>query len=1250
MTAEPSPTPDEKHARIIEPKPSTGSAGQSEALTDGQELTVKAGAAYIRIFTYAEPRHVFLGALAFVAALGSGAGLALVNLVLGEFVGILNDYVAGEITKQQFMKNVTTYCLYFLYIGIARLVLTYAYTTLSNYCAYHIVRNIRRRYLKSALSQEVAFYDRGTAGSISMQATSNGNLIQSGIAEKLALTFQSASTFVTAFIIAFVSQWKLTLILLCVAPTLIILMGIVASIEAKIETQMLDVYGKAGAYAESVLSTTRTVQAFGLRERLVARYATFVAHARTGMGLAFCQGVKMFSIGEVDSLGTVFTVLLSVIIATLNVTIIAPYTVSFQRAGSAAAQLFTLIDRTSQINPFNEGGERPNKTEGVIDIKGIGFEYPTRPGVTVLEDFSLHVPAGKVTALVGASGSGKSTIIGLLERWYLPRSGSIDLDGKPIETLNLNWLRTNVRLVQQEPVLFNGTVFENIANGLVGTPWEHAPVEEQQQRVEQAADFAFAHDFISKLPEGYNTRIGERGGLLSGGQKQRLAIARSIISEPKVLLLDEATSALDPHAEGIVQKALDNVSKDRTTIVIAHKLATIREADNIVVMAKGRIIEQGTHSSLLAANGAYARLVQAQTLTSTSNADVSDTSSTSDEEEEGRKEQEQTEIELTRSLTRYATADRLHLQRLSERDNYENFKQYGLFVTVINMVRMTPELNRAYAAVALLCVAASGVFPGQAVLLGGVMDIFQLPLDEMRRRGNFLALMFFVLGLGCLVVYFSLGWITNIVAQTMNQKFRKSMLDSMLRQDVQFFDRAENTVGALTGRLDSYTQAILELMGFNISLILITMISVTASSILAIVVSWKLGLVGVFAGIPPLLVAGYTRIRLETKMDDGNSKRFSHSASVASEAVTAIRTVSSLAIEHSVLRRYTDELDHAIHQSMLPLFHMMFWFSFTQSIEYFILALGFWYGCKLVSEGEVTFYQFFVSFMGVFFAGQNASQMFAYTTTIVETPENAQHGPARDIENIDFDRVKFSYPLRSGHQVLRGIDIKIKRGQFVAFVGASGCGKSTMIALLERYYDATAGTINVDSETLTTLNPRLYRKNIALVQQEPTLYQGTIRENVQLGYEQHGENEALPSDEMVETALRAANAWDFVISLPEGLNTPCGASGSQLSGGQRQRLAIARALIRDPNVILLDEATSALDTESEKMVQKALAEASAARDRITIAVAHRLSTIRDADVICVFYDGKIVEKGTHDELLSLGKMYKKMCEAQSLDR
>lgn len=247
---------------------------------------------------------------------------------------------------------------------------------------------------------------------------------------------------------------------------------------------------------------------------------------------------------------------------------------------------------------------------------------------------------------------------------------------------------------------------------------------------------------------------------------------------------------------------------------------------------------------------------------------------------------------------------------------------------------------------------------------------------------------------------------------------------------------------------------------------------------------------------------------------------------------------------------------------------------------------------------------------------------------------------------------------------------QIKKGQFAAFVGASGCGKSTMIAMLERFYDPSSGSIRIDGDDLTELNPRLYRRIVSLVQQEPTLFHGTIRENIALGIDdptspgmRDGTQSSSPAiataatttvdvsvlDKQIEAALRAANAWDFVSSLPEGLSTPAGSNGTQLSGGQRQRIAIARSLIRNPSVLLLDEATSALDTESEKIVQNALADAAKEGDRITIAVAHRLSTIKEADVICVFYLGKIVEKGTHAELVSLGGMYKKMCEAQSLD-
>lgn len=471
------------------------------------------------------------------------------------------------------------------------------------------------------------------------------------------------------------------------------------------------------------------------------------------------------------------SVLMSVIIASMSLTAIAPFIMDFTRAASAASELFQLIDRKSQIDPFDPSGQQPASVIGDIQFHKVSFSYPMRPGITVLDDFSLHIPAGKVTALVGASGSGKSTIIGLLERWYNLDSGTITLDGQPIDQLNIKWLRKQIQLVQQEPVLFAGTVYDNISSGLVGTPWENDSKENKLVKVQEAAEIAFAHGFISDLPNGYDTVVGERGGLLSGGQKQRVAIARSIVSKPPILLLDEATSALDPHSEEVVQKALDKVSKGRTTITIAHKLATIRHADNIVVMNQGRIVEQGSHDSLLHANGAYARLVQAQDLSVTKDGSESETDTSMDDGPE------EAPVETTKTLTQYSTSTRYQQAKQSSRDDFESWKTLGILRVIWRILRSTPEAQWSFTILVVLCFISgkrtlphiscssltdlylAAAFPGQAILMSRFIEVFKFRGDEMQRKANFIALMFLVLAIGVLVTYFIVGWSSNLVGQ-----------------------------------------------------------------------------------------------------------------------------------------------------------------------------------------------------------------------------------------------------------------------------------------------------------------------------------------------------------------------------------------------------------------------------------------------------------------------------------------------------
>ncbi|KAM5473622.1 putative ABC-type xenobiotic transporter [Microsporum audouinii] len=1237
------------------------------------------------VFAYAQPLDVALIVISTLSAVIAGALNPLLTVVYGLLVGTFQKHSYGMENSSQLSSNVSQFTLYYVYLGIAEFVLIYIATVGFYYSGERITRNLRQAYLKAIIRQNIAFFDTIGPGEVTTRITGDMNIVQEGISSKISIFLTAIATFLSAIIISFIENWKLALILL---STSILLGGaefLGASFALKYSRKNSASLGKGASVAEEAISSIQHVSAFGIQGAMARRYqaylniaekwgvkmrlsVSFMIGAMNALpyltyALAFWQGSRYIVSGE-STASAVITIVLATIIGAFAVGRVAPSGEAFISSISHAGTILKAIARQSPLDPFSMEGRQLPEVQGNIELHNVSLVYPSRQDVQVLKQVSLKCPANKTTALVGASGCGKSSIIGLVERFYEPTGGHITLDGHKISDLKLNWLRQQISYVVQEPVLFNRSIFENIILGLVD-PRLPRSEQEKQELVYSAAKIANAHDFIMALPQGYQTEVGAKGLQLSGGQRQRICIARAIITNPKILLLDEATSALDVKAEKAVQQALESAAQDRTTIVVAHRLSTIRNADNIIVMSNGSVVEQGQHDELMSQGGIYSRLVEAQQIGALPGDSVEDTQDDSVWEEEQTqttilaKGLGQANIE-TKSVPECNVDSPKPPQQDAQSEQRPTFKTYFQIVA---------RLNREEAFIILVgiffCFIAGCVIPVQSVFFAKSINAVSLPASQytqLRHEINFWCLMFLMIAIVNFIAWVGQGACFSYSTERLSHKGRYQMFRSILRQDMTFFDQKEHSPGGLSSLLSTAPTELSGLSGAVIGACLTFIVTLAGGIILSLAIGWKLALVCAVT-IPIMTGSGYIRLRVLSRVlslfDSQMRATHEEGAMYASEIITVIRSVASLTLERHVLDEYSKILSQQAAKTMRFILITSTLYAASQSFTFFCMALAFWYGGMLLANDEYNMLQFFICFVALISGAQIAGAIFNFAPDMskalhagqrlkdlfelkpnIDTWDTTGQSVAESAGQIDIVNASFRYPNRPERLVLDELSLSIQRGQYVAFVGPSGSGKSTVIRLLERFFDPTEGKIFVDGKDISQLNINDYRNLISLVSQEPTLYEGSIRDNILLGTERKVED-----DELVEVCKKA-NIYDFITTLPDGFATLVGVGGTMLSGGQRQRLSLSRALLRNTKILLLDEATSALDSESEKVIQAAID--NAAKERTTIAIAHRLSTIQNADLICVLDHGRLVEKGTYAQLVGKKGLFYSLVQMQCL--
>ncbi|KAL6703326.1 hypothetical protein ACN47E_009744 [Coniothyrium glycines] len=1212
-----------------------------------------------------------------VLAILAGVPIPLIGVILGR---IINSFPPPQDELRHLLFRLMT-------VAIGYFVVTWGWAVCWAVTGERVGRKTRERLLHRALGMDMTYFDT-ISPDLSGMLTEKTQTIQLGTSEKVGLFIASMSYFVSAFTVGFMLNARLTgIMFVTVIPAMSCIVYFGTSAISKFTKQASTCTEMAASVAESAIRAVQIVQAFNLSAQLSEAHVKhlrsalrvgikksiagafmlgavyFVAYATNAM--AFWYGNRLRN-GSAEA-GTIYAVVFLILDASFVVGSFGPFIQTFAMAAAAGAAVSEVLDQPlAEIDVYSSKG-RPvehSHFQNDITFSAVSFVYPARPTIRILDGLDLSIKSGQVTGVVGPSGSGKSTLASLLLRLYDPTHGTISLGNHDLRSLNVCSLRANVAIVTQNPVLFSGTILDNIKHGLRTKNFNQ---EEVHGRCVEAAYEAHC-DFIDRLPDGIHTQIGPGSHTqLSGGQKQRITLARALVGEPSLLLLDEFTSAMDGTSESIVLENLRRSSavKGRTTIIIAHRLATVRDADRIIVMKDGVIEEDGRHDSLLQQNGTYAELSKSQQFEKRQPSATSSIKSNSRSiQKEDVKHHNPTTLSTSRVPSQGSSQPKKSAAHLIARS-------------------MSLSKNEAPAIlVGLLSSILSGsVIIGEALIFGNLVELLNdtSKSSELTARISFYCFMFFVLAIVALVSHCCGKAAFGIVSENLTLRVRDVSFRTILQQDIAWFSKPGHSHHSLMSRLNSDSGSISGLSGVILGTVCSIATSVLGGMVLAHIVAWRIAVV-LLAAVPIMLLAGFLRLRILAMAEEHHQTAYNDAAALASEATSSIQLVASFGLEEHFLKQYQEAVRKPYEEHLR--FSMLgnILLAFSLSVSYFVYSLAYWWGSKQVRNGNYSQREFFIVLPALLFSAQAAGQLFSLAPEITRAKAAAQnvfalhdqrptiirecitpsgveapydtnllsaaptsYGTFRMRGDLEFQQVTLHYESQPELPALNEVSFHIRQGEHVAFVGRSGAGKSSTIHLIERFFDPTAGRVLLDGEDIRKEAVRKHRARLALVEQEPDLFPGSIKFNIGLGVRPG----IVVNDEEIIRVAKACELHDFIMSLPEGYNTEVGTHGSRLSGGQRQRLAIARALIRDPEILLLDEATSQLDANTEREIRKAIA--AAAKGRTAIMIAHRLASVQYADRIFVFDAGRIVEQGRHEELVALGGIYAAMVLAQELD-